>query len=159
MSDEIETFEGYLEGDGFVNEQAKVEDAANLRRLKRKRRLEAMKKSQESEVTVSVWKQTGQVGAEIPKKASGRNKIDADSSFISGPTQVGSDTSAGNRNDEGDERDVDADEFDMFSSSDSPPSRIFNVSRNRDNGTLSGMVDKQQDWDDAEGYYKATIGQ
>jgi serine/threonine-protein kinase PRP4 len=64
--------------------------------------------------------------------------------------------------------DDDDDEFDMFSSSVSPMQNqpILHVDQDIHNGRNGNraagakqMKDQQQDWDDAEGYYKAVIGE
>ena len=160
MSDEIEIFDGFLEGDDFVNEQAKEEEAARQRRLKRKRRLEKMQQGQENEPATPVLEKLSQGSLDISKQADQINKRDAGTSSIPRPSRVGNDTLVRNQNRYIiDKKDADANEFDMFSSSVSPPLGVPSALRNQNNNNLSGKVDKQQDWDDAEGYYKATIGQ
>lgn len=154
MSDEIETFEGLLEGDGFIIEEAEEEEAAKKRRLKRKRRLEALQKSQKSELLVFSAKispmekpNQGKSAASNQQEQTITNDDSTDESNKALKSQ-GSDNA-----------DTGADEFDMFSGSVSPPSRASDVSRVLDIDSRSQKVDQQQDWDDFEGYYKATLGE
>jgi serine/threonine-protein kinase PRP4 len=75
----------------------------------------------------------------------------------------------GNIDEEDEEEEDEEDDFDMFSSSVSPTAtendraRKKRNSSNPDETATNTMpkknVDQQQDWDDAEGYYKATIGE
>ena len=147
MNEEIESLDGFLDGDDFVNEQTKEEEAARQRRLKRKRRLEKIQIESRNSLEISTK------AAKVDKRESGTNSFSL-------PPQVDNDAL---RNPNPDARKIDADadpgEFDMFSSSVSPPSRGPGTLRNQDNNTVNGKVNNQQDWDDAEGYYKATLGQ
>lgn len=156
MSDEIETFEGLLEGDGFIIEEAKEEEAARKRRLKRKRRLEALQKSQKSEPLVL------NVSAKKPPMKKPKQGESAASNQLEQMITNDASTDESNealKNEDSDDGDTGADEFDMFSGSVSPPSRAPDASRVHDNDARSQKVDQQQDWDDVEGYYKATIGE
>ena len=159
MNDEIDSIEGFLDGDDFVNEQTKEEEAARQRRLKRKRRLEQIQNDTPGG-TVPCEKVHQGARLEISKEAVEINKRNSGSSSFSLPSHVDNDTLRNQHPDIGiNNKDTDAGEFDMFSSSVSPPSRVPGALRNQDNNNLHRKVNNQQDWDDAEGYYKATIGQ
>lgn len=139
MSDEEETFESLLEGDGFLDEEDKEAQAAKERRLKRKRRLEALSRENEQ--------------ADIKPSIDPNNLSSAGGNL----------QTVSLKSEDADEKKVKEeeiqDEFDMFSGSTSPPlSRDMFLTRKHENNKQTGNVDQQQDWDDTEGYYKATIG-
>jgi len=168
MSDDIETFEGLLEGDGFINEKVVEEEAARKRRLKRKRRLEAVQSSRKSESLVSPGSLMEPQLEEPPQGESkisnqsgqtGKNGAATDEFMLSSSMSAPARVTEALKNHDRDKTDAGTDEFDMFSGSVSPPSRVPNALRNHDNDTRSRKVDQQQDWDDVEGYYKATIGE
>jgi hypothetical protein len=150
MSDEEVTFESLLEGDGFLNEEEKAAQAARERRLKRKRRLEVLSKGSENEASVepSNLEISEQSHKKQTESVSIQSAVDAENII---KIQV----------EEGREREDEEGqaEFDMFSSSTSPPlSRGMLLTLKQEGGQGVGKVDQQHDWDDAEGYYKATIG-
>lgn len=145
MSNSEDNFANLLEGDDFLDEEAKAAQVARARRLKRKRRLETISKEQEKKIE-SVTNDTSATAKPEP---------------ISGPTAVSEAAGGGDIEKTSDEKEEGEEqvEFDMFSSSSSPPiSRDTIFTRKPELDKNAGNVDQQQDWDDAEGYYKASIG-
>jgi hypothetical protein len=145
MSNSEDNFANLLEGDDFLDEEAKAAQVARARRLKRKRRLETISKDQVKKIE-SVTNDTSATAKPEP---------------ISGPTAVSEAAGGGDIEKTSDEKEEGEEqvEFDMFSSSSSPPiSRDTIFTRKPELDKNAGNVDQQQDWDDAEGYYKASIG-
>lgn len=143
MSDGEDGFENLVEGDGFLDEEEKAAQEARERRLKRKRRLESIS-----------------TGVENNQESM---KIDAPAA--AGPEPISTDVLATPESAEErvitDEKKAGGEviEFDMFSSSTSPPiSKDMINARKPELDINAGNVDQQQDWDDVEGYYKASIG-
>jgi serine/threonine-protein kinase PRP4 len=136
-----------IQGDDFLNEDETKEQLARERRLARKRRLLAVEESNDNHETKKphVGNGEGRIVQEtllVPSERSKENEDNAESSN-------------------------DHDGFDMFSSLVSPVSTsatatsttLKTTSRPGVKRPVSGIFDQQQDWDDAEGYYKATIGE
>lgn len=133
--EEEEELEQFLQGDDFFTEEERQEQKAKERRLARKRRLEAI----------------GPVAEDTQK-----NNILPDSTHIKSENLLSSHVK---EEEEGDDSAANKDDFDMFSSSVSPvdttTSNVVKVAGVNENT----KVDRQQDWDDSEGYYKSTIGE
>lgn len=134
IADDYETF---IEGDSFLNEEEQEAQAARERRLKRKRRLEAV-------ALVDKKDELNHITSKLKSTPSATVTRDDDNKLSQLTSEVG--------------RSKEEDDFDMFSSSTSPPLSRDMLLRKQDTTKDPGNVDQQQDWDDAEGYYKATIG-
>lgn len=129
---EAANLEQLLEGDDFLNEEQRQEQLARERRLARKQRLKAL-----------------EVKEEAPPKKQRSDATSPPKNKTGEPIEP-----------EVKKEEQERDEFDIFSSSVSPihdtgplkttASAVASEKRN---------VDQQQDWDDAEGYYKASIGE
>ena len=142
----MDEFDTFIEGDSFLNEDEQEAESARERRLKRKRRLEeaASKEQQNDEAKhddASKLKSTQSLPVIPPRNDESELKQQS--------TNAGKDV----------KEDDTEDEFDMFSSSTSPPlARDMLITRKHQDATKDSGIDQQQDFDDAEGYYKATIG-
>lgn len=134
IADDYETF---IEGDSFLNEEEQEAQAARERRLKRKRRLEAV-------ALVDKKDELNHITSKLKSTPSATVTRDDDNKLSQLTDEVG--------------KSKEEDDFDMFSSSTSPPLSRDMLLRKQDTTKDPGNVDQQQDWDDAEGYYKATIG-
>ena len=141
-----EDLEHLLLGDDFLDEERLQEQRAKERRLARKRRLEALeptrseKEEEEEQGPVPVVERI-ETRLESPQKPKTEEGAHDEGTTIP-------------------EVDGVRDEFDIFSSSVSPViDNVASTLKKRDNTTDAPNVDQQQDWDDAEGYYKASIGE
>jgi serine/threonine-protein kinase PRP4 len=134
-----------FQGDDFLNEDETKEKLARERRLARKRRLLAVEESNDTHETKK------------PHVENGEGRIVQENLLVS--------SERSKENEENAESSNDHDGFDMFSSLVSPVSTsattttLKTTSRTGVKRPGSGIFDQQQDWDDAEGYYKATIGE
>lgn len=146
MVDDQEDFEQFFHGDDFLTEEERQEQKARERRLARKRRLQELGSSsaqQDEQAAAPGAQNLHRIKEEISKKTE---------EVVS--KQESQDI---------EKRETDDDDgFDMFSSSVSPVekhdgSAIKKTSANK--GAGKRTMDQQQDWDDSEGYYKATIGE
>lgn len=120
----------FLNDDTFVTEEQRQEAEAERRRKQRKQRLL-------------------QLQAESPKEEAAHPLKEENS-------HVQQQLSASENGDQAKHTDDDEDGFDMFSSSVSP---VEPTKKSHENNTQRGEHDHQEDWDDAEGYYKAVIGE
>ena len=143
----MDEFETFIEGDSFLNEDEKEAEAARERRLKRKRRLEEAAKNKEQQDDEakhhdeSKLKSKQSLPVVLPRNDESELK---QQSSVRGKETKEDDTE---------------EEFDMFSSSTSPPlTRDMLITRKHHDTNKDSGIDQQQDFDDAEGYYKATIG-
>jgi serine/threonine-protein kinase PRP4 len=148
-----------LDGDEFITEDQKREVEAQKRRLLRKQRLQ---RAQEVDTSISTKleldnaikkekEENGTGDGRVQQKAQPPSKVGKASNAIKTEgMHVDSDKNVNNNNDD------DGDEFDMFSSSVSP------VGATTSKATTSNTTKRgheQQDWDDAEGYYKTVVGE
>ncbi len=128
--------EKLLQGDDFLKEEEQQEKASQERRFARKRRLQNLEAREDESIKLN---RTLPPMKEEETKAFPSKKIMERS-----------------EEEEIEKNDV----FDMFSSSVSPidikESSSIKVAGGTDN---QRSMDQQQDWDDTEGYYKATIGE
>ena len=143
-----EELEQLLEGDVFITDDQRMEKLAKERRLARKNRLKAIESK--------VKEQHDQLQKD-DESQDGRQQATGDGNVIM--TVKKEDAKEGEALEASD--DVD---FDMFSSSvspvlDGPPASHAKASTKNSNVDNPDNVDQQQDWDDAEGYYKAIIGE
>lgn len=145
--DEEEDLEQFLQGDDFLTEEERQDQLAKERRLARKRRLEALEAS-------SVKEEGSEVLSKETPPAAKSIKQDLENGSVAAPATVKVEA---DEND--DSNDSDDDGFDMFSSSVSPPTSRAGVSLKLVGRNGETKTDQQQDWDDTEGYYKATIGE
>jgi serine/threonine-protein kinase PRP4 len=135
--------EKLLQGDNFVAEEKQLEELARQRRLARKSRLQALELNQKSEREEEATNGNQPIKNEIPQE----NSTKGAAALVSKQGV--------------EQKDEDEDDFDMFSSSVSPMSEILPIKTKStaNNNKTASNVDQQQDWDDMEGYYKATIGE
>ena len=136
--DEQEDLEQFLKGDDFLTEEERQEKSAQERRLARKRRLQQALVSEEEVAPPPHQEVERNNNPPIFKEALHQEIFPEESQ-------------------EGTEEE-NKDMFDIFSNSVSPANNNaqgFKVIGGREQGS----VDRQQDWDDTEGYYKATIGE
>ena len=134
--DEQEDLEQFLKGDDFLTEEERQEKSAQERRLARKRRLQQALVSEEEVAPPPHQEVERNDNPPIFKEALHQEIFPEESQ-------------------EGTEEE-NTDMFDIFSNSVSPANNNaqgFKVIGGREQGS----VDRQQDWDDTEGYYKATI--
>lgn len=174
------------DGNDFLSEEARQAEKAKERRLARKRRLQQRSlKEDDNQQNVGVNEKQQQrqrhVKKNVSEEQSAAKRPKAEDEEYQSLRPAGSATLSGERldNPEGDKDNGASsngqNDFDMFSMSVSP---VFqNTANVNDNHNKSGAtddsanvitgkknntsnnVDQQQDWDDAEGYYKATIGE
>lgn len=146
-----------MDGDEFITEDQRLEVEAQKRRLLRKQRLQRAQEVDTSipiklEMDIPTKHENGTGGGmgqqqqaePSPKVAEVSNTIKTDE------MHAGSDRNV-NNNDDGD-----GDEFDMFSSSVSP---VEATTSKVAASNATGRGHEQQDWDDAEGYYKTVVGE
>ena len=157
-----------LQGDDFVSEEQRQEQAARERRLARKRRLQQAASSLVQEEAQQQNAKPAQRIKQMPTTTVPIKKEEAEPKQISSANTYIKENDNDKVEDDGD----DEDDFDMFSSSVSPlgnddDEHMFakktkrtaaNVSTSN-NAQGGQKVDQQQDWDDDEGYYRATIGE
>jgi len=148
----------FLEGDDFVTVEDKQEAEAAKRRLERKRRLEILQQQQEeatgikdeirreAELETDNSQQRGSIGTF--ETTGVHNIVKSEQSHSVSDLRDGDDHSSHN--------DQSVDEFDMFSSSVSPAADTKGASAA---SSTNKRGHDQDDWDDAEGYYKAVIGE
>lgn len=136
MEDE-DDLEQLLQGDDFLTEEERQEKRAKERRLVRKRRLQALN----ADISANEEQRHGHPSA--CKAVVGKDSVPHESQI-----KTENETMA-----------TEKEGFDMFSSSVSPVDSNMAHSLQVVGGKEHGMVDRQQDWDDTEGYYKATIGE
>jgi serine/threonine-protein kinase PRP4 len=143
-----EELEQFLEGDVFITDEQRQEKLAKERRLARKNRLKAID----------------------PKVQEQHDQLQKDDELQHGRQQATGDDNGKMNAKKEDAKEGDAleasddDDFDMFSSSvspvlDGPPASHAKASAKNSSVDNPDNVDQQQDWDDAEGYYKASIGE
>ena len=151
-----------LDGDEFITEDQRREEAAQMRRLLRKQRLQRAQEvdasiSTKLELDNSIKKEENGTGdGRVQQQAQPPPKLAEVSNAIKNEEMhVESDKNADNNNNNID-ADGDGDEFDMFSSSVSPVGTTTSKAATS-NTTKRGH--EQQDWDDAEGYYKTVVGE
>jgi serine/threonine-protein kinase PRP4 len=147
-SEEDEELEQLLQGDDFITDEQRQEQLAKERRLARKNRLKA--------TNSRVQEQNGQLQKD-DELQDRRQQATGDGNVIT--TAEEEDAKEGKALEGSDD-----DDFDMFSSSvspvlDGPPASHAKASAKNSNVDNPDNVDQQQDWDDAEGYYKASIGE
>lgn len=144
--DEEAELEQFLEGDDFLTEEEHQEKIASQRRLERKRRLQALEANQEEQESKGF---TSAIENNKSPLIEQQEESDSETNLVKKVKHDG-------------ETDAipDNDDFDMFSSSVSPVDYKDTTSiKLVTEGTKKSSVDRQQDWDDTEGYYKATIGE
>ena len=153
--------EDFLQGDDFMSEEQREEKAASERRLARKRRLQSLQPKEEEIFTTKPK-------IKPKEKTKGDDQI---SKMIVEKTSDTADAEPEKRknlhyNDDTEAKvseDDDDDDFDIFSSSVSPVEKDKSARSKTSTATakddINANVDTQQDFDDAEGYYKATIGE
>ena len=156
--DDEKDLEELLQGDEFITEEDRQEMQARERRLARKRRLQELEQNTNQEAPP----------AARDKQKLKQIQIQNDTSAEAPPHQMKTEPKQSNiiKKEEKDDTAIsndDDDDFDMFSSSVSPNLEARPaagaVAKAGTAGTTAGNVDQQADWDDAEGYYKATIGE
>lgn len=150
MSEETDDLEKLLDGDGFVKEEDKAEQQARERRLARKRRLQDVSEDLDEPREQKVTAPEPTVEPVKPDNTSEQEmaKQEVMATLGMNPTYTAVQEADG---------DDDSDGFDMFSSSVSPMSTKATTVKTV--GEKTKNVDQHQDWDDTEGYYKATIGE
>jgi serine/threonine-protein kinase PRP4 len=149
-----------LDGDEFITEDQRREDDAQKRRLLRKQRLQ---RAQEVDASISTKleldnaikkEENGTGDGRVQQQAQPPPKLaEVSNAMKTEAMHVDSDKNVDNNNNDGD---ADGDEFDMFSSSVSPVGATTSKAA-ASNTTKRGH--EQQDWDDAEGYYKTVVGE
>jgi serine/threonine-protein kinase PRP4 len=152
-----------LDGDEFITDDQRQEVEAQKRRLLRKQRLQ---RAQEVDSSTSIkleldnaTKEDGTGDGRVQQQAQPSPKVSEVSKAIkTEELDVDSDRNVNinNKNNDDDDDDGDGDEFDMFSSSVSPVGATSSKAA-ASNTTKRGH--EQQDWDDAEGYYKTVVGE
>ena len=146
-----------LDGDGFVTKESKEEEEANRRRARRRQRLAQLEKelSATEEKITNESVNVSAIKQEVVKMEE-----------LKPPAEIKHGDS-GDQNRELEKEKEDDDEFDMFSSSVSPVVTKKGTSENGvpahsiqpSSSTKTTRGHEQRDWDDAEGYYKAVIGE
>jgi serine/threonine-protein kinase PRP4 len=148
-----------LDGDEFITDDQRQEVEAQKRRLLRKQRLQRAQEVESSistklELDNAIKKENGTGNGRVQQKAQPSPKVAEVSKKIkTEEIDVDSDRNVKKINDDDD---GDDDEFDMFSSSVSPVGATSSKAA-ASNTTKRGH--EQQDWDDAEGYYKTVVGE
>lgn len=139
--DESSLMLGLQEDDTFVTKEQRQEAEAERRRKQRKLRLL-------------------QLQADLPKDEEQSN--DVATTQAREPLMIVPENQD-DRSKHNDDDDDDDEGFDMFSSSVSPVEQTHKKDNHREKNSNSaqsrGNHDHQEDWDDAEGYYKAVIGE
>ena len=172
---------GGEDGDGedddydFISEEQRAEQAAERRRLERKRKRQRIMMLEEQNSSNGQAETMGVEGSHLlspPSSPSPTQK--AETTVTTTSTNNGNDVEEEKPEKENDDGNDDDDMFDMFSSSVSPPnpqtglgdSDDKNSSTAKNAGAAATIGNKkgggdhnQRDFDDAEGYYKATIGE
>lgn len=145
--------EALLQGDNFLSEEQRAEEAATQRRLARKRRLQTLSADEPiaPNMKTATEQQPKPPPPQPPHMASSNDPIHNND----GSAAIGAVDGEGGAKD-------DYDMFDIFSSSLSPP---YPNAAQKDSGG-GEAVDRtknkganQRDFDDSEGYYKAAIGE
>jgi len=149
--------EDYLDGDAFITPEERERRAAEERRLKRKQRLQELQQKQRGGGEQQTEDDDDDNARKAPPVASpaasaapGMQNGFADEPGVSAAATTATVSSKPTPNDEDDE-------FDMFSSSVSPTDPAGASTKGTQQHAQRGV--EQQDWDDAEGYYKAVIGE
>jgi len=158
----------------FISEEQRAEQAAERRRLERKRKRQRIMILEQQNSSRDQVETTGGGGSPpLPPPPSRPQKLEATVTATSNKDNDVEEENQGNDDDDDD------DMFDMFSSSVSPPNpktglgdsddknsstakntRTVATIGNKKNGGGGGGGDhNQRDFDDSEGYYKATIGE
>ena len=154
--DDEEDLEQFLQGDDFLTEEERQEQHARERRLARKRRLQELEASsvlqEEAKPISSLAATSASQPILVHQLPPPQHEEPSDV-----PKQHNKD------NQDEDKADPDDDGFDMFSTSVSPVNPRNGTSMKTAGGKggaqKKNIMDQQQDWDDTEGYYKATIGE
>ena len=141
-----------MEGDEFISEEERQKREAECRRLERKRRLQ----SAEEPPPVAIKRENQDDASNVVGSNPDRNGEDRleDGKLGSKREMVKEVVDANDKDDDDDD-----DGFDMFSSSVSPVATKDDTNSKAATAGGSTQVGTQQDWDDAEGYYKAVIGE
>ena len=142
----------FLDGDDFVTEQQRQDAAAQRRRLLRRQRLQQRAQQQDEEQTKAMesTKQPPPKQESMQNGTTNKAKIKPESKMKPEAWLEKQEVEENNLAEKEDD-----DDFDMFSSSVSPvddtKSTVTATNATRGHG--------QEDYDDAEGYYKAVIGE
>eukprot|EP00934_Nitzschia_sp_Nitz4_P000425 Nitzschia sp. Nitz4//scaffold23_size168460//118028//119659//NITZ4_002235-RA/size168460-processed-gene-0.231-mRNA-1//1//CDS//3329543683//425//frame0 len=161
---EEEDLNSILQGDDFLTEEQREEQRAKERRLARKRRLQAL----EAESSSNVVKTTKVDPPPAPAKDTTTTAATATATTATAADNHTTTLSITQEKKEPLSKNIadtdiqaskgDDDEYDMFSSSVSPP--LPQTTPSLPPGANNQSTEqRQQDWDDVEGYYRATIGE
>lgn len=173
-----------LQDDDFITEEQRQEQAAKERRLARKRRLQQVS-AQDDELPPKAPIKTEAAPPSIKTEERQQQQQQQPVLNTTAASMMNRNIKVEENDDRKDKDDGDSDEkgddddeddFDMFSSSVSPlgndddddvyltkkkKPKLTSANPSASNNPQQGNqnVDQQQDWDDAEGYYRATIGE
>ena len=156
-TDGTENLLDLLQGDDFVTEEERQRREAEDRRLKRRQRLEQAKQLEKEKPTENPFPPSRPMKFE-------KETAMLKSESVSGEMAVqpqGYRLTLNNEDDADKGEDSSEDGYDMFSGSLSPPEKDKEKTQD-DKNMASGATKRgheQEDWDDAEGYYNAVIGE
>lgn len=149
----------FLDGDDddFVSQQSRQEAEAERRRQQRRerlRRIAAEKGESRNDANRKIEPQPAAPASQVARGKSADNR-DAKVAISSEPPDEGNDKESGTES------------FDMFTSTPPPPppkkgdeaTNTAKPSLSKNNNNNNNRGQGQQDWDDAEGYYNAVIGE
>ncbi|GKY97873.1 hypothetical protein MPSEU_000745300 [Mayamaea pseudoterrestris] len=159
-----------MDGDDFVTQAQKEEMEAKRKRELRKQRLVLLQQQEQPEEMQAEPPEASNENSQQPHAAAAADSATRDE-ITNEPDAHGSDflRKQDINNDYNDDDNGDEDSFDMFSSSVSPFAERLTKRSSDDEHVNNSHVTKhhrqnnhhheQADWDDAEGYYKAVIGE
>ena len=158
--EEDDDLEDLLEGDAFLTQEERERRAAERRRQERQRRLQQLHRQQPDDTAPKNVPAVDDRKPPPSQQMKNGVKDDDKSTMLqnkkrsspAAPANAMETQTATKHNEEASDDDDDDDGFDMFSSSVSPTDGPATT-------TTQQRGVEQQDWDDAEGYYKAVIGE